>query len=289
MKLLLGAAAALSLLALLTWLLLRGIGTDAAEYALVLRAFDDFALAKASLQRDVLQARAGLVRNYDPLVQAIGQMEGATARLRLYARAEGLGTSATDHVAALVNDQEALTERFKTGNALLQNSLSYFGLLSTNPVYGGQDLRLAPATGALAAAILHLTRDASPESAQAVQERLDQLAAQAPSTGADAQATEVLLAHARLLKSLLPQVDGTLALLLATPSKPALDALRELFANRRAAIETTARRFRLLLYATSLLLLLALVDLSGDSCRLELSRCGAAQLSRASSPRAPHA
>ena len=44
------------LLALLTWLLLRGIDTSAQAYALTLRAFDDYALAEASLHRDVLQA-----------------------------------------------------------------------------------------------------------------------------------------------------------------------------------------------------------------------------------------
>ena len=53
------------LLALLTWLLLRGIDTNAPAYAVTLRAFDDYALAEASLHRDVLQARAGLLRDYD--------------------------------------------------------------------------------------------------------------------------------------------------------------------------------------------------------------------------------
>ena len=53
-------------------------------------------------------------------------------------------------------------ERFKTSNALLQNSLSYVGLLSTSPAFLAHDVQLAPATGALAAAILHLARDPHP-------------------------------------------------------------------------------------------------------------------------------
>ena len=69
MRLLPGALGVLLLLALLTWLLLRGIDTNAPAYAVTLRAFDDFALAEASLHRDVLQARAGLLRNYDTLVK----------------------------------------------------------------------------------------------------------------------------------------------------------------------------------------------------------------------------
>ena len=65
MRILPVALGVLLLLALLTWLLLRGIDTNAPAYAMTLKAFDDFALAEASLQRDVLPARAGLLRNYD--------------------------------------------------------------------------------------------------------------------------------------------------------------------------------------------------------------------------------
>lgn len=65
MKLLSAAIGVMLLLALLTWLLLRGIDTRAPAYAATLQAFDDFALAEASLHRDVLQSRAGLLRNYD--------------------------------------------------------------------------------------------------------------------------------------------------------------------------------------------------------------------------------
>ena len=74
------------LLVLLTWLLLRGIDTNAPVYASALRAFDDYALAEASLHRDVLQARAGLLRDYDTLVTAARAMEDAVDRLRSHAR-----------------------------------------------------------------------------------------------------------------------------------------------------------------------------------------------------------
>ena len=57
MRILPGAFGILLLLALLTWLLLRGIDTNAPAYAMTLKAFDDFAIAEASLQRDLLQAR----------------------------------------------------------------------------------------------------------------------------------------------------------------------------------------------------------------------------------------
>jgi hypothetical protein len=54
-----------------------------------------------------------------------------------------------------------LTEHFKTDNALLHNSLSYVGLLSTNPDFVERNPLLAKPIGALAAAILQLTLDSS--------------------------------------------------------------------------------------------------------------------------------
>jgi signal transduction histidine kinase len=226
-----------------------------------LRTFDDFALAEASLHRDVLQARAGLLRDYDTLVKAVEAMQDAVRRLRSDAQTEGLDVGPADSLAATVAQQEELTERFKSSNALLQNSLSYVGLLSTSPAFGAQDAQLAPATGALAAALLYLRRDTSPDAVKALQERIDQFAAQAPTTGPDAEAAQALLAHSRLLQELMPAVDETLRALVAAPSRQPLEELRAQFSDRRSAVEMTAQRFRLLLYLVSLLLLVMLVYL----------------------------
>jgi hypothetical protein len=261
MRILAGAIGVVLLLALLTWLLLRGIDTHEPAYAATLQAFDDFALAEATLHRDVLQVRVGLLRDYDSLSKAVEGMEIAVARVRSHAEREGLDIGPTDRLAATVAQQEELTERFKTGNALFQNSLSYIGLLSTSPEFGAKDAKLAAATGALAATILHLLRDTSSDAVNALQERIDQFDAQVPTTGADAEAARALLAHARLLHDLLPAIDATLKSLAAVPSRELLDAARALFVHHQTAVEVMAERYRLLLYLASLLLLVVLVRL----------------------------
>src|SRR5580704_7328735 len=164
------------LLALLTWLLVRGIATDAAVYSTTLRIFDDFALAEASLHRDVLQARAGLLTNYDPLVRSSEQIAAAVSQLRARAASEKLDTAPVDRLAAAIKIEENLTERFKSENALLRNSFSYVGHLSTSLEFNDQNFRL----GALATALLQLTLDSSARSQHAVAERLLELAGQAP-------------------------------------------------------------------------------------------------------------
>jgi signal transduction histidine kinase len=247
------------LLALLTWLLLRGIDRNAPVYAETLRAFDNYALAEASLHRDVLQARAGLLRDYDTFVSAAQAMEDAVTRLRSHAQTEGLDARPIDRLAAAVVLQEELMERFKTSNALLQNSLSYVGLLSTSPAFLAHDVQLAPATGALAAAILQLSRDTSSEALEALQVRIDQFAEQAPTVGPEAEVARAMLAHARLLYEQLPAVDETLKAFIAVPSAQALEETRALFSYHRSAVEAGEQRFRLLLYLVSLLLLIALV------------------------------
>jgi DAHL domain-containing protein len=266
----------LLLLALLTWLLLRGIDTNAPAYAAALRSFDDFALAEASLHRDVLQARAGLLRDYDTLGAALVAMEDAVGRLRSHAQAERLDAEPIDRLATAVAQQEELTERFKSDNALLQNSMAYVGLLGANPAFGAKDALLAPATGALAGGILRLTRDTSTEAVKALQERIDQFDGQALATSPDGEAARALLAHARLLRDLLPAVDATLKSLVAVPTGEPLEATRTLFATRQAAAEAMAQRYRLLLYLVSLLLVAILVRLG-----LQLRARARAQLQRA--------
>ena len=84
-----GAAVVCLLLALLTWLSLRGISTDPADYSATLRVFDKSALAEASLHGDVLQPRAELSQDYDPLNASMAQIDSAVAQLRSKALKEG--------------------------------------------------------------------------------------------------------------------------------------------------------------------------------------------------------
>ena len=75
----------------------------------------------------------------------------------------------------------------------------------------------------------------------------------------DKEAVEALLAHGRLLHKLLPATDGVLKALFAIPTKQEQRTIRTLVLARQSASRTTGEHFRLLLYATSLLLLGLLV------------------------------
>jgi len=254
------AAAILILLLALSWLAFRAVDPEAERYDRALKALDRFTVREIALHRDVLSTRAGLLRNYDPLVREINALRDALGRLRANASGDTEEAAVIDRFAAAAARQEELTEQFKSDNALLQNSLAHFRLASARFGASDENSTLVPKVSALAAAMLQLTLDTSPAAAREVADRLTELATQSFPTDA-APSVRALLAHAGLLHDLLPTTDSVLRALLAAPSQAELKTLRTMILARQAQSRATAREFRLLLYAASLLLLGVLVHL----------------------------
>ncbi len=144
------------LLCLLTWLAVRALNTDAERYDRAFGALDRFTTQENALRRDVLSARAGILRDYDPLVQGIAALNGSLDQLRHTATTVA-EAAAIEQLARSVAQQEELIERFKSDNALLRNSLAYFGLFSGHFASSDRPETLVPVVGALSAAMLRLT------------------------------------------------------------------------------------------------------------------------------------
>jgi DAHL domain len=253
------------LLALLSWLWWRAMHTGAEQADAAERALRDFAIAKSSLHRDMLSARTGMLRNYDPLVREMTALHGAVDRLREAAAGDSELAAASDRLASLTDQQEQWIEQFKSRNALLQNSLASFGLLSARlgEVHESSNSRLQQVSvlvSSLAAAILRLTLDTSPNVVADVDDRLHRISVEGLSPG-DSAVAEVLLAHAQLLRRLLPSTDSVLRLLFAESADQEQEAVRALILTRKSAAETTATRIRYALGTISLLLVGMLVCL----------------------------
>lgn len=242
------------LVLLLSWLSVRAINPQAEMFDRSFVEIDRFAALENELYRDVYGARTGTLRNYDPLVHRIDALHDAIDRLRGTSAIDVETKAAVDRLAASVDRQEELVERFKSENALLRNSLAYFSRFSARQASAA----LNPAISAAAAAMLQLTLDTSSASAKEVEDRLDQLA-QHISDGP--LSVETLLAHGRLLHDLLPSVDNTLGAMRTLTRKPDQDSLRALLLARETASRNAARDYRQLLYVTSLLLVAFLVHL----------------------------
>ena len=237
------------LVLLLSWLSLHATNPNAELFDRAFAEIDRFAMLENALYRDVFTARAGTLRNYDPLVREINELYASLARLREKAAFDTKTAVAIDELAASVVQLEELVEKFKTNNALLHNSLAYFGRFSVR--LASSDF--GPAISSAAAAVLNLTLDTSSGAVREVQERLDELARQARPSAAD-ESVGALLVHGRLLDYLLPVVDKTLKAMRAVPRKQNEDTLRALVVAQQSASRRTARMFRRLLYGTSLAL-----------------------------------
>ena len=241
------------LLLLLTWLLTCGLNLNSARYDRELRALDDFSRLERGLNREVLTARVGLSRNYDAIVRMTVLLNSALDRLRDAAGEGAEECIAIEALAARATQQEELIERFKSRNALLQNSFAYFGMLSARLAASDHPTLVAVATK-LSTAMLRLTLDTSQAAASEVQDRLNELAALQPPPG-DADSIQAAIAHGGVLHDLLPLTDAVLKALIATAGNPEQDVVRSLIVKRQLAARASARRYRVFLYATSLTLL----------------------------------
>jgi signal transduction histidine kinase len=250
-------AICVALILLLTWLSLRAFDPQAELFDRALVELDRFATIENALYRDVFTARAGTLRNYDPLVREINTLRNSLDRLRTTSEIDPETKVAVDRLAAAVDRQEELVDFFKTNNALLHNSLAFFGRFRVPSVSPDFDLAISAAS----AAILHLTLDTSSDAVQDVQDRLDELDQQASRMGLGAS-IEALLAHGRLLRDLLPSVDATLKAMRALPQEQEQEALRGMIVKRQLASRREARWYRALLYATSLIMVAFLAHLA---------------------------
>jgi signal transduction histidine kinase len=257
------------LIIFLTFFLVQAMAPDAPQHRPT-NALQAVILHNAALQRDVLRARAGLLRTYDPLVQSMENLLGATADLAVLREVATGDTRADidrriDEVTSAVSDQEALVEAFKSDNALLQNSLAYFNHLSDRL---GQRTDLSAEIGALTAAMLRFVNAPLPDAAREVRASLDRLA-QLPveaasiepvpveATGVEAAlASDVrsLVSHGRLVLTTLPAVDALVARLQSAPTNGRARALQNVYfeASERAAAR--ADLFLTLLYVAALAL-----------------------------------
>jgi signal transduction histidine kinase len=114
-------------------LLAAGRGPDRDSHDAVLTALRTIDLANSSLQRDVLQARSGYLNNYDPLVGSVIELHNMFEILSSDDFGIGPGISVPlIRLKASIANLETTVERFKTNNAMLQNSLRIFTVLLTD-------------------------------------------------------------------------------------------------------------------------------------------------------------
>jgi PAS domain S-box-containing protein len=248
----------IGLLLLITYLFVRSRSQDAWARVGMHEALQALQLHDAELTRDVLLARAGLLRNYDSLPRTGQKLHVAVAALRTGSATatDSLGEDVAKRVESLAGALEQklqLVEHFTSDNAVLRNSSTYF-------TYSAQHLsrQLAaekPVTDeitALSQAVGRFMHAPDPGSAQQAEQTLDRLSGRSRFRRDELPA---LLVHGRLIVQMLPQVDGLLRQIIASPTAARAESLQDAVLRYSHQIEARAQVFRALLYLVAVVLL----------------------------------
>jgi signal transduction histidine kinase len=278
MKAALASAGASAVVLIFTWLALQSCNDERRLTHRTLYVLEEFTATESALHRDVLRARAGILRNYDPLVQGVNELDRAVGVLRELATLDA-EKSAVEQLSTALDEQEKLIEDFKSKNALLQNSLTYFSLFSSRLGSSVRSPELLRSVSGLATATLHLTLDPSIAVAE-VDRALQALSTLAATTPPNDDIVAIM-AHASLLRRLLPETDRLVNRLHTISHGDARGDFRALVVGRQEAAERTSQRARLLLTAVSVILICLIIRLARSLQRHATALRRRAELERA--------
>ena len=216
----------------------------------------------ARIDRNILQARDGLLNNYDPIVNDLAQIQQLqTALQQQPSFIDGNSRSELDRLLQtqrqLWQQKEESILRFQTQNAVLNKSLTYFPIAisdlvaknTTSPVQKEQ-------LNSLLRDILLFNLTTNKTLATQLDRQISQMLA-APTT-TDGTAIKMALAHARIILNKRDRVDDTIRSVNELPTSQRSENLALAYNLRyQAAIDTT-NNYRLWFYLLSLLLLIGI-------------------------------
>ncbi|TCA94372.1 two-component system VirA-like sensor kinase [Rhizobium leguminosarum bv. viciae] len=227
-----------------------------------LRSLD---LHNASLQRDVLRARAGLLYNYDPLVDSIvGLHQDVTALRSLFERPETAKDESIlgslDKIQQSIDHDEAAVESFKTQNSLLQNSLKILGNALSDLAEGraSGNRKTLPEAGDLGNLMLQYISKNDDRTAALIRRDLDAMTGVG---GEQASLARLLIIHGRLILQALPQVRNIIIEVQSSDTINRAQRLQHQYLEVYGQANTSSQWVRVVLGAASVMLCLYVVIL----------------------------
>ena len=254
------------LVVLLTFLFVKTIGINSDEhnrYSSGLRRLKEL---HATLDKRLLESRYGLLTTYDYVNRDFSrllQLQTELARFPSFLRTiekDEIHKLLQEH-ANLLQREEKTLERFKSQNAILNNSLRYFPSATAKILAAQSETRLNPSARAHLTNILqdvliyHLLGNQVSES-QINQQIQDLLAAQAQKAGGSPQNhLQTLLSHADVILRLKPEIDQILSESVSYPTLELIEKINQQYESYYQQANQRADFYRLLLFGFSILLL----------------------------------
>jgi signal transduction histidine kinase/CheY-like chemotaxis protein len=240
-----------TLLVVLTYLLLHGSAPDPRERERQLNLIDLTIIAQAALQRDVLQIRAGLLSNYDPLVDGIDRLRSNAGQLEtILPPWPGVPERLAD-LRRAIEDQEPLINTINSSNALVRNSIAYFTYLVQDEVMMAGGLKDDVAN--LVVEMLRFAGGVDHRGSGELARRLARLAA-TPAREPGGLDQSIII-HSSLILTHASILDRSLAGMSRSQVAEAATALRSLLVEEYGQLNRRATVYHVLLYIAAILLL----------------------------------
>lgn len=207
----------------------------------------------ASLQRDVLRARAGMLPSYDPLVRSVGNLQRTSGELAELFKTKPFDDDLTLHqllkdLREGIESDDALVEEFKTRNALLQNSINVFGQTMTALHESDDDVvkRVVSRVSDLGTLMLRFSTRPDEELHELIGRRLTEI----PEFDTAAPALVSLgavIVHAKMILAVLPRVDSKIAAIQASTTPVRAEKLQSEYVSIAADAASRASTSRIML------------------------------------------
>ncbi len=209
-------------------------------------------LLDATLNQDLLKNRLTLLENYDRLPSHLNEMRNTVQELShipgyIQEPVQGLIASKISQIEALLGEKEQLQERFKSQNAVLNNSLSYLSKGGSDALRGSAsrqtDAELHDLLDPALRQVFVFGFKCSPENKADLENALNALTEWRDRNPQHQSATEVrnLATHVKSILTRAPEVDALLSKLVSVPITPlaeeALDAYYAAFGKAMASAE----------------------------------------------------
>ncbi|MES2784635.1 MAG: DAHL domain-containing protein [Pseudomonadota bacterium] len=224
----------------------------------------------AQWELDVLKSKIGLNRHYDPLADSMVELNQL---LRNFER--GIGAQKHDESTGLapgsaalrhaIDEKASLIERFKSNNAVLQNSLAFLptaaqglqeSLAGTGAGEVSESRSVAARVNQLLLASMLYSQSASEDRGTEIQELLGAIDADKPSLGPHArEMLDLFAAHARTILREQKGVNELLLHIAAVPTAARVDAIHNALSAEQQRASARNQQDRAYLFVFSAVLL----------------------------------
>nr|AAL57008.1 VirA [Agrobacterium tumefaciens] len=235
-------------------ILARGPWQDNESNKAILTELQSIDVDCAMLQRDVLRAHAGLLRNYQPLIVPLARVRTSVADLQQHFKRAGIDRAGgfsqlLAQVKKSVNATDAAVAAFGAQNVMLEDSLATFNqsIDSLLESWDRKDLN-PPKASELGYLILRFSSRPNFELARQINQRLDQLQV---SANGDKATIQAIVRSGRDIVTLVPQLTDTIRVIQTSETVDNTKKLQKAYLEAYSLTNAGEQKVRIFLGAVS--------------------------------------